>query len=153
MYRSKLFSQLLRHEIVSDIVHRQDQNQMAFLRVLQDLREGKCSQETASYISDVLSKPLDNSDRIPVVNICFSRLEESLHNSYNLRLLEGKQITFCSVDCGQTTGLRCIAEAKLYTKKNAPMLCLYNINDSIHYGTQCKFVKKVDENKVIINKH
>ena len=44
---------------------------------LQDLREGKCSRETASYILDVLSKPLDNPDLIPVVNICFSRLRNS----------------------------------------------------------------------------
>ena len=72
MYKSAIFKQLLPHMIQLDMIHRQDRSELEYIIVLQDLRQGHCSNETLKFIENNLMRVLPNPENHPVVQMCFT---------------------------------------------------------------------------------
>ncbi len=117
---------------------------IGFLDVLNDLRIGKCSEKSLAYIRNVLCKPLQVSATDIITDICFTRMEEEYQNACKLRMFDGIAMHYECEDTGVVRQNQSILPRKLYTKVNAPMICLANINSHLHNGTRCKFLSKPD---------
>ena len=149
MYHSPIFETLLCHSIELDIIFRQencDANDTNFRKVLDDLRAGRCSEESEKFINDVLANQLENPGHQEVVDICFTRMEADFLNACKLRLFEGQASAFDSEDIGTLSRAQEIVPKRVLTKPGAPMICLANISNRIHNGTRCNFVSKIDNN-------
>ena len=93
MYQSPLFYNLLSHSIELDVIYRQDSkdvNDASFRKVLDDLRNGYCSEESEEFITEVLSKEFEIEQTGNTVDICFTRMEADYFNACKLHLFDGQ---------------------------------------------------------------
>ena len=74
------------------------------------------------------------------------------HNALQLAKEDSKLESFVSVDEGNLDGFRGQAKRIFRVKRNCPLICTYNISESLHNGSMCTFLEKVDENRCIIEK-
>lgn len=111
------------------------------MKVLYDLRLG--SEESFQFITQELSRPIRHNANDNLVELCFTRMEEEYRNACKLRSVEGQSYMFVSEDEGTLSKSQGIIPKKLCTKVNAAMICLANINQTLHNGTK----SKIDNNK------
>ena len=67
-----------------------------------------------------------------------------------LSKLDGQRFQFKSKDSGNLTGFRSLAHESLYVKESFPLICIYNVSNTMHNGSRCKFVEALEENSCIV---
>lgn len=147
MYLSHLFPCLFPHTIELTIVHRQNEREVIYRNILQQLRFGRCDNET---VEDILSLEREIGDQDNAIHLYFTNLLVDAHNVSRLDLLPGDRESFTATDTGNLQGLDCPAPSVSYFKPGAPIIVLYNISANIHNGTRGFFVRKLGDDAAVI---
>ena len=115
------------------------------------LRIGQCTEVDEQYVNDTLARPLLVDKNEHIVHLCFTRLEDLYLNNFCLTKFPGPRDKFVCENQGRTEGLKCPAESVIYTKSGVPVMCLYNQSHTLHNGTICTFIRKIDHDTVEID--
>ena len=146
IYDSELFDAVFPHKIELQTILRQQASELELRKALDQLREGNCNQETATYWKS-LSRNLDNTDAAEhPLHIYFRKLPAEMHNLDVLSTLSGTLLTFESRDSGHSQLLDCPSQKTLTLKPGCKIMLLYNINKYLKNGYQGTFLSVDAEN-------
>ena len=135
MFRSALFHIAIPHRLELTLPMRQACANSSFITALQELRLGRCSEESVSFLN-TFSRPIEGDP----VHIYFKKLSVQLHNLEVLFRMPGELFSFDSKDEGNVSGISCPAEVRLLLKPQAKVMITWNISDTLKNGTSATFL-------------
>ena len=143
IYESQLFNDVFPHRFELTRILRQQETEHRLIAALDQLRLGKCDDETEKYLR-LLSRKTDSCHDISPVHIFFKRLPVDVHNLSVLAAIPGPKLSFESIDCGDARSLNNTVPAVLCLKPGCKVMLSYNINDQLKNGVCGQFVGQND---------
>ena len=107
---------MLPHKYELTTVVRQDPNEIELLTCLSELRLGKCGKNNERFISEGLSKDLDEHLKKNAIHIFFKKTSVMFFNIKMMQALPETFLRFDAIDEGNTTNIRCMAKQVLMLK-------------------------------------
>lgn len=145
---SALFNESFPHRVELKEVKRQHESEIQLKKHLEDVRTGKCNENTELYFS---SLNRDCTSGSKVIHLYFKRLQVEVHNNDVLSKLPGELVTLESIDSGSANHLESIVSRVLTLKPGCDVMLLYNINNQLRNGLRGEFVEfevsETDENE------
>ena len=96
IYESQLFNDVFPHRFELTRILRQQETEHRLIAALDQLRLGKCDDETEKYLRS-LSRKMDSCHDISPVHIFFERLPVEVHNLSVLAAIPGPKLSFESI--------------------------------------------------------
>ena len=149
IYESKLFSTVFPHRYELTTILRQDESEIRLNNALDEVRTGKCEDETEAYLISLSPEctGTDNCDPpVPPLHIYFKRLNVDVHNAEVLASLDGLPVKFESLDTGNAKLLNKTINQVLTLKPGCRVMLQYNINAKLKNGSCGTFVGIQTEN-------
>ncbi len=137
--RVAVFNDVFPHRFELTRILRQQETEHRLIAALDQLRLGKCDDETEKYLRS-LSRKMDSCHDISPVHIFFKRLPLEVHNLSVLAAIPGPKLSFESIDCGDARSLNNTVPAVLCLKPGCKVMLSYNINDQLKNGVCRQFV-------------
>jgi hypothetical protein len=138
IYYSELFKDIFQHRYELKTILRQGEKESMLKSTLEQIRLGKCDNETEEYLKS-LSRECILANDSDSTNIFFKGLPE----------LPGDLITIESSDTGQADYLENTAQKTLALKQRCKVMLTYNINSQMKNGSQGIFVRAENESLVV----
>lgn len=139
MFESDVFMAAIPHRFELTRAIRQDLASARFLNALEELRMGRCTEITETYLKS-LSRPIQGNP----VHIYFRKLAVQLHNLNVLQSMPGTLLTINCTDQNNTEGISCPAPQKLLLKPGAKVMLLWNLSHDLKNGSSGIFLREVD---------
>eukprot|EP00112_Aurelia_sp_Birch-Aquarium-sp1_P020152 Seg5128.1 transcript_id=Seg5128.1/GoldUCD/mRNA.D3Y31 product="ATP-dependent DNA helicase PIF1" protein_id=Seg5128.1/GoldUCD/D3Y31 len=140
IYECKFWRSVFPHVILLSETMRQGEKD--FINFLNNVAEGKCTDEDAQYAQEYLQAKLDDTE---VTKIVCTNEQIYYETLLQYERIKEELLCFDANDEGETKILKkCIADKRLLLKVGAPVMLLYNINKDLVNGLQGTFLKMED---------
>lgn len=146
VFESPLFAKAIPHRFSLTTILRQ--SELQFISCIQEVRFGKCSEESHTYVKG-LARNLSCELQEAAVHIYFKRLPAQIYNLNILFSLVGVLHKFEASDQADTLGIHCPAERVLLMKKGCKVMLLWNKSDKLRNGSGGIFVCASREEVVV----
>ncbi|CAB4005421.1 ATP-dependent DNA helicase PIF1 [Paramuricea clavata] len=140
IYESNLFNKVFPHRYELTEVLRQGETEIRLKHALDEIRMGKCEDETEDYLMSLSRECAETDKNEPPLHIYFKRLPVHVHNAEILASLDGSQMIFESLDMGNAKLLDKTIDAELALKPGCRVMLLFNINAQLKNGYCGQFV-------------
>ncbi|XP_028415618.1 ATP-dependent DNA helicase PIF1-like [Dendronephthya gigantea] len=150
VYESDIFKRAFSHRIELKEVKRQGASEERLKKALDQLRTGKCDEETETYFH-ALSRGSEEFDNPrDTVHIYFRKFPVEVHNVDVLVSLPGELLVFESIDTGSPQYLESTVPKFLTLKPECNVMLLFNINDHLKNGCRGRFVRVNEDGQLFV---
>ena len=126
-----------RYELIT--LKRLTTTEESFIKFLQEIRLGRCSQDSCEY-SKSLVRYLSDLLITEATHVYFNKVSVLFHNSDVMRSMPGEFLRFEATDEGDTVGMQCPAEKTILLKPGCKVMLLWNVSDDLRNGTSGTFL-------------
>ena len=148
MYQSLLWLYVVRHRYELITLKRLTTTEESFIKSLQEIRLGTCSQDSCEY-SKSLARNLSDPLITEATHVYFNKVSVLFHNSGVMRSMPEEFLIFEVPDEGETVGMQCPAEKTILLKPGCKDMLLWNVSDDLRNGTSGTFLDQGGEHLIV----
>ena len=148
MYESPLWLYVVPHRYELITLKRLTITEESFIKFLQEIRLGTCSQDSCEY-SKSLARYLSDPLITEATHVYFNKISALFHNSDVMRSMPGEFLRFEATDEGDTVGMQCPAEKTILLKPGCKVMLLWNVSDVLRNGTSGTFLHQAGEHLIV----